>query len=51
MLMRQQLDDQQSRCSCITWWLDLALLKSTRKELREYAAVGSELVLIGLYAR
>jgi MraZ protein len=57
-VMRHQLDDQQSRlfmhymvAQSIPSEIDKKGRLSIPKELREYADIGSELVLIGLYDR
>lgn len=58
MLMRHQLDDQQSRlfmhymvAQSISSEVDKRGQLTIPKELRDYAAIGCELVLIGLYDR
>jgi MraZ protein len=58
LVMRRQLDDQQSRLfvhymvvQSIPSEVDKKGRLSIPKELREYADIGSELVLIGLYDR
>jgi MraZ protein len=57
-VMRRQLDEQQSRlfmhymvAQSIPSEIDKKGRLSIPKELREYAGIGSELVLIGLYDR
>jgi MraZ protein len=57
-VMRHQLDDQQSRlfmyyvvAQSIPSEIDKKGRLAIPKELREYAGIGSELVLIGLYDR
>jgi MraZ protein len=58
MVMRHQLDDQQSRlfmhylvAQSTPSEVDKKSRLAIPKELREYADIGSELVLIGLYDR
>jgi transcriptional regulator MraZ len=58
MVMRHQLDDQQSRlfmhymvAQSISSEVDKKGRLAIPKELRDYAAIDSELVLIGLYDR
>jgi MraZ protein len=58
MVMRHQLDDQQSRlfmhymvAQSIAAEIDKKGRLAIPKELREYTAIGPELVLIGLYDR
>jgi MraZ protein len=58
LMMRHQLDDQQSRL-CMHYMVAQSVPSevdkkgrlAVPKELREYADIGSELVLIGLYDR
>jgi MraZ protein len=58
LVMRHQLDDQQSRlfmhymvAQSVSSEIDKKGRLAIPKELRDYAAIGSELVLIGLYDR
>jgi MraZ protein len=58
LVMRHQLDDQQSRlfmhymvAQSISSEIDKKGRLAIPNELRDYAAIGAELVLIGLYDR